>query len=196
MTADATTTTVQLRAAGYPVQVGLRAQPESLAATVVENALGLPLPLVAHTATGDERRSILWLGPDEWLVVDATDATALPAPGPALAATLAAATEGAGLAAVTDLSANRCAYELHGTAAVDVLATVCALDLHPRAFGPGSCAQTLVAGTPVLLHELACDPAAGRRFRLLVRPSLAAFLEDWLRDAILGVTAAASGTGR
>jgi sarcosine oxidase subunit gamma len=64
--------------------------------------------------------------------------------------------------------------ELAGADRFDLLAQGCGLDLHPRAWQPGSCAQTLLARAPVLLQER--DQAT----RVFVRASFAAYLADWL----------------
>jgi len=145
---------------------------------LVAAALGFPLPGVPNTASGDGTRTALWLGPDEWLVVGPAGDEA------ALEARLAdALPREAG--SVIGLSANRTVLELRGPHARDVLAAGCALDLHPRAFGPGRCAQTLVARAPVILEQTAEEPT----FRLFVRGSLAGYLADWLLDAATGVTA-------
>ncbi len=106
----------------------------------------------------------LWLGPDEWLVVG-EGAADLRLP------------DGAG--SLVDLSANRVVLELRGPGARDVLAAGCALDLHPRAVGPGRCAQTLLARAAVILEQTSEEPA----YRIYVRPSFAGYLTDWLRDA-------------
>jgi sarcosine oxidase subunit gamma len=87
--------------------------------------------------------------------------------------------------AVVDLSASRVLVELTGPKARDVLASCCALDLHPRVFGPGRCAQTLVAKAQVLLSQLDEAPT----YRLFVRPSLASYVVSWLVDGIEGVRA-------
>lgn len=133
-------------------------------AAAVGDALGAPLPLEPNTLSG----RALWLGPDEWLVVSEEEP-----PGP-LEAALAALPG----VTVVDLSANRRALELRGPEAADVLAGGCALDLHPRAFGPGRCAQTLLAGVPVILWQVDVDV-----YRVLVRPSFAPYLAAWLADA-------------
>jgi len=147
-------------------------------AALTAGALGFPLPAVPNTTSGDGTRTALWLGPDEWLVVGpAGDETALEA---RLAAALPRDT-----GSVIGLSANRTALELRGAHARDLLATGCALDLHPRAFGPGRCAQTLVARAPVILEQTGEEPV----FRLFVRGSLAGYLADWLLDAAAGITA-------
>ena len=83
---------------------------------------------------------------------------------------------------VVGLSANRTALELRGPHARDVLAAGCSLDLHPRAFGPGDCAQTLLARAAVILHQTEAEPV----YRILVRGSFAGYLADWLIDAAAG----------
>ena len=68
-----------------------------------------------------------------------------------------------------------------GRHARDVLAKGCALDLHPRAFAPGRCAQTLLARAQVILEQLrrrARLPAARPRRRS------PAYLATWLLDAM------------
>ena len=178
--------TAELRALPFPVQVGVRVAPGSVAAAAIERALGVALPLAANTFASADGRDILWLGPDEWLVVAA--ATSAGAAGTALELALQAAA-GAGFAAVTNLSAGRAVLELSGPAAREVLACVCGLDLHPLVFGPGRCAQTLLAAAPVILQQLDAEEGAGPRYRVFVRPSLAAYATEWLRDAIAGVDA-------
>ena len=186
--------TAELRLLAQPVQVGLQVAPGSPAAHALEQALGVALPATANTVASVESRDVLWLGPEEWLVIesgsDATTAGAATgvAAGATLEANLRAAVGGDGWAAIVDLSANRSAFELAGAGAVEVLASVCGLDLHPRSFPAGRCAQTLLAAAPVILQRLASGPQP--RFRILVRPSLARYVQDWLADAIVGVAAA------
>ncbi len=147
---------------GHPGQVGIRVAPGSPAAARVEALLETPLPGPNTAAAG-----ILWLGPDEWLVVDRD------VPEAALRESLA------GEGAAVELSANRLALAVRGPAARDLLAGCCAIDLHPRSFGVGSCVQTLVAGVAAIV-ELTGDPPP--QFRLMVRPSFADHIEAWLRD--------------
>lgn len=137
--------------------------------------LGVELPVKAGEAAGDARRSVLWLGPDEWLVVGGAGED-----GSGLARMLGEAVDGAH-ASVVDVSANRTVLELSGPMARDVLASGCRLDLHQRAFGPGTCASTDFARTQVILHQLDDTPT----YRLFVRGSFAAYLADWLLDAML-----------
>ena len=57
-----------------------------------------------------------------------------------------------------------------------MLAQGCSLDLDR--FEPGRCAQTLLARAQVILYRPDADT-----FRILVRPSFAAYLRAWLGDA-------------
>ena len=125
--------------------------------------LGVPLPGPNTVATAGER-SILWLGPDEWLVVGPPDDP--------VAAELTGDS-------VVDVSANRTTIELAGPHARDILEKGTSIDLHPRAFGPGRCAQTLLARAQVVLAQLTAEPT----YHVLVRGSFASYLADWLVDA-------------
>ena len=176
---------VALAEAAFLAQVLVRAEPGSPAARAFEAALGGALPGANRVAALPGGREALWLGPDEWLVV------ALPGETAELEAALAAAAAGeaGGNPAVTSLSANRTAIDVNGRWAHDVLAAVCGLDLHPRAFQPGCCAQTLLASAPVILQEREAAAGGGRSFRVLVRPSLSAYVAEWLVDAVDGVAA-------
>jgi len=168
---------VRLREIPFPAQVNLRADPaDRYVMRRVAAALDADLPTAPNTATAAGIRQLLWLGPDEWLVVGPDgDArwieralrSALGAPPNAVPGS------------VVDVSAARAVLELHGPAARAVLEKGCALDLHPRAFRPGHCAQTLVSRAEVIIHQTA-DPT----YRLLVRASYARYLALWLLDAM------------
>ena len=123
----------------------------------VQGTAAFPTPAPGEVVQWGER-SVLWLGPTEWLVVD----------GPPV-----------DLPGGVDVSANRTTIELSGDHARDVLEKGCTLDLHPRAFTAGRCAQTTVARTQVILWQTSNAPA----YHLLVRGSFAQYLADWLVDA-------------
>jgi len=147
----------QLRAAEVPflAQVDVR--------TGLPSALWLPEAPNTALRSGD--RSLLWLGPDEWLVTSGTESA------PSLVAEVATALAGTHHAAV-DVSANRVAIDLLD--GPDVLRAACGLDLHPRAWADGMCAQTLFARAQVLLEQ------RGAATRVFVRPSFADYLIDRL----------------
>jgi sarcosine oxidase subunit gamma len=136
-----------------------------------EDAARFGAPTAPNTVTGDAARGMLWLGPDEWLVVG------LPGAAPTIARELELALDGTHHA-VVDVSANRAVIELRGTGRLTLLASGCGLDLEPAGgWVPGRCAQTLFGRAPVLLQEL---PAATRIF---VRPSFANYVVDRLLAA-------------
>ncbi|MGY1764375.1 sarcosine oxidase subunit gamma [Geodermatophilus sp. SYSU D00779] len=136
---------------------------------------GAALPTTPNTwvAAGDGR--LVWLGPDEWLVTSAGTAPE------ALEAELAEVLRPVGGVAV-DVSAQRVGLRITGARAREVLAKGCAIDLHPRAFGRGSSAQTTLGQAGVVLLALGAD---GEDFAVLVRSSFAGYLATWLLDASL-----------
>ena len=68
---------------------------------------------------------------------------------------------------------------LSGPRAREVLAKGCTLDLHPRAFKTGECAQTTLAKTSMLI-ALADDTPA---FDIIIRRSFADYAARWLRHS-------------
>lgn len=130
------------------------------------------LPLEPNTWVGWIGRDVLWLGPDGWLVLDGNGAAE---PG-TLVAELTTLLSGMHNS-VVEVSANRTVLELTGEDRHEILSTGCGLELHPRSWRDGICAQTLLARVPVLLQE------RSRATRVFVRPSFADHLVDWLLDA-------------
>lgn len=168
---------VTLHAEPFLAQASLRVPPGSPAAARVAAGLGAN-GLGAATLPGPSRWAngrdtvVIWLGPDEWLVVG-------PSLGPAdLESRLRAAVGGDG--AVVDVSAQRVALRLRGRHARDLLETGCAIDLHPREFPAGSAAATTLGLAEVILLARG-DYAAD--YQILVRASFAGYLADWLVDA-------------
>jgi sarcosine oxidase, subunit gamma len=159
-------------------QIAVRARDQAVgrvASYLSIQSLPAPNRFVA-TLAGDGH--CFWLGPEEWLVVGPRSARE----------TMLEALErvvGPDDGAAVDLSAGRVLVQLTGPRAREVLASCCALDLHPRVFGPGQCAQTLVAKGPVLLSQMDDRPT----YRLFVRPSLIGYVRSWLADSIEGVRA-------
>jgi sarcosine oxidase subunit gamma len=167
---------VELRELPFVAQIDVRLAPGSPEARRVEAVLGGPLPLVPNTVAATGSHDILWLGPDEWLATAPEGAA-----GP-IEHELRRALEG-GFGSVVDVSANRAVLELAGPLARDVLSTCCTLDLHPRTFGPGRCAQTLLAKAQVIIQQIDDRPA----YRLFVRPSFGAYVVGWLREGIRAI---------
>jgi sarcosine oxidase subunit gamma len=180
----------------FLAMVSLRVDPASEVAVRVERALGLTLPgpgTVASAAIDEaeavlpgeggedglvgQYRSALWLGPDEWLVVGPDGDAA------GLAGLLVeAVADGPG--SVVEVSANRDTLVISGPRARELLEKGCTLDLHPRSFRAGQCAQTTFARGHVLIWQTADEERPGGPvYRLLFRGSFGNYFADWLTDA-------------
>ena len=103
------------------------------APAIARDALGIDLPVVPNTTAGSEPAA-LWIGPASWLLIGARPATPLDAVRASFADNDAV---------VFDVSASRVAFALGGPQARAVLAAGCPLDLHPRVFPAGACAQSV-----------------------------------------------------
>ena len=149
----------------FPAQVSLRIDrdraPEAVAAE-------LPAPSAWSSSQGG--REWLWLGPDEWLVVGPVGSQA------EMANELGAALAGTHHS-VVEVGSNRAVFDLTGPDRHALLAKGCGLDVHPRSWRAGVCAQTLLARVPVILQERHDGT------RVFVRPSFAGYLAAWLDDA-------------
>lgn len=151
----------------FAEQIGLRLTPP-----VPAYLAGVPMPLTPNRVASMGPVRTLWLGPDEWLV------TSPRGEAPDLIGRLRRAV-GERRAAIVDLSASRAIIEIGGKRARTLLQKGCGIDLHPRVFGPGRCAQTLFAKLPVIIDQTGAAPV----YRLFVRRSAARWLAQWLIDA-------------
>jgi sarcosine oxidase subunit gamma len=141
-------------------QVALRVRPADAAGR-------LDLPMEPNTwAASGEGWDRLWLGPDEWLVVGPEGSA------PAIMAELGEAVRDMHRS-IVDVSANRTAFDLVGDGRHELSSQGCGLDLDPRSWRAGMCAQSLLARVPVILQEHV------DRTRIFVRPSFAAYMATW-----------------
>jgi sarcosine oxidase subunit gamma len=168
--AEATT----LRELPPPLLLNLRGDAGAAAFTsAVSGVLGVAPPVEPNTVAASGEIGVLWLGPDEWLV------TAPAAAGSDFAERLESALSGLHHSLI-DVSEGRVILELEGADARAVLAQAMSLDLRPRAFEPGRCAQSGLARVPVILQQIDATP----RFRIFVRASFAPYVTEWLRSTI------------
>ena len=172
---------VRLGERAFPSQLDLRGDPGNEAfMEAVSGVVGRAPPVIPNTWTGkddsDEDPRVLWLAPAEWLIVTATGA------GDTLAGKLAAAVADHG-GSVVDVGDARAVFVLRGPNARAVLMKGCSLDLHPDAFRPGDCAQSLLARAAVILCRRKDEADAGASFEVHVARSFAAYLWAWLEDA-------------
>lgn len=162
---------VQLAELPFLTQVGVRIAPDSAGARGIDEALGAPLPRKVGETSRSGEHTVLWLGPDEWLVVSSADAGAL--------VDQLRTAAGETPSQVLDLSANRTVIELTGPGARSVLEKGCPTDLHPRVFADGTAIVTTLARVPVLVWKI-----DGDTFRVVPRASLAQYVAAWLLDAV------------
>lgn len=125
---------------------------------MAEEALGFELPPAGQAAADGKA---MWLGPGWWLLDVAADQPVNPR------------------LSTVDVSAGYAVLELTGPHARTVLRHGCSIDLHPRVFGPGSAARTMLAKAQVVLAQTDDAPT----YRLWVRTSFARYLAAWLVDA-------------
>jgi heterotetrameric sarcosine oxidase gamma subunit len=122
---------------------------------------GLPQPAPCRTtAVGDN--ALLWLGPDEFLLVapdEAMPTVDMPS-------------------ATIDVSHRDAALSVTGPRAGWVINTFCALDLHPGAFPIGMCTRTVFGKAEILLWRTAAE-----EFRIDVARSFAPYVWACLEEA-------------
>lgn len=151
------------RELAFLAQVDVRVDP------AIAGTLGLPTePNTVASAAG---RDALWLGPDEWLVIGTARTAADP-----LVAELETSLAGVHHS-IVDVSANRTVIELASPSRHELLSSACPIDLHPRAWNDGRCAQTVFGAAQVVLQERSGTT------RVFVRPSFAGYVVDLLLAA-------------
>ena len=167
---------ISLREIPQSAQISLRGDARNPAfCRAVRSVLGLEIPVTSNTtSSAPSRITVLWLGPDEWLIVGeaGVQQRIITQLNDAL---------GSLRSSVIDVSDACTIFEISGTRSRELLATGCSLDLHPRAFQPGTCAQTNLARANVIIQLLDRKPT----WLLYVRISFANYLASWLFDAII-----------
>lgn len=166
---------IALRELPRKTQISLRGKPnDPIFRKAIQNALWIDIPTTPNTTIRDSTQTtILWLGPDEWLIVG----------DDALADNVISRLKtelGSLHSSVLDVSDARTVLELSGTRSRELLAKGCGLDLHPRSFYPATCVQTNLARANIILHLLDEKPT----WNVYVRISFANYLASWLVDAL------------
>lgn len=135
--------------------------------TALADRFGPSLP-EAGTAIFEGETGLVWSAPGQWLAV---------APSPRDLRDWPEALRG--VASVTDQSDSRALVRISGPQARAMLAKGVAVDLHPRAFGPGRAAVTSIAHIGVQLWQR----DAGPTYDLTVARSFAGSFWRWLEHA-------------
>ncbi|WP_186002296.1 sarcosine oxidase subunit gamma [Mycobacterium sp. KBS0706] len=134
-------------------------------ASIVRSRYGLDLPTMPKRVE-QGGLALIWSGPGQWLAV-AED-------GRDLARELADAA--GAFAAVSDQGDGLAVLRVAGPHARDALIKGVGLDLHPRAFGPGDAAVTVIAHIGAQLWQLDDGPT----YEIAIYRSFAGSLWRWL----------------
>jgi len=132
--------------------------------------IGAALPTVPNT-TAEGAVRVIWIGPDEWLIIGAT------APNGAIEA----AAGDAAAALCVSVGDGRCTFDVTGPDAGELLAKAMSIDLHPAVFTEGRSAMTLFAQA----HAIVDRPPGLAGFRLIFDVSLRDYLHRWFEDALV-----------
>lgn len=125
-------------------RVSLRAPEASLAA--LSKALGLTLPKKPKTSASKDGRLALWLGPDEWLVIDEAAGDPLGDCGKVKQ-----------LHSAVGVSHRNVAIGVTGPGAEATLSAGCPQDLSLTAFPVGACSRTIFGKVEIVLYRTAED---------------------------------------
>jgi sarcosine oxidase, subunit gamma len=166
---------IGLTPAQAAVRISLRAKPDAVAA--LSGSLGLDLLTRPKTAVvnADGTRSALWLGPDEWLVIDDGEH------GGSADLVKALADTGA-LHSAVDVSHRQTAIMVTGEAAAETLAAGCPQDLSLKAFPVNACSRTVLGKIEIVLWRMADDMFRVECWRSYSDYAFA-FLSEAARDA-------------
>jgi sarcosine oxidase subunit gamma len=125
-------------------RISLRAPGASMAS--LSRALGVKLPTVPKTSATKGTRTALWLGPDEWLVIDEGDSDPLADCAGARA-----------LHSAVGISQRNVAISVTGPAAAAAINAGCPQDLSLAAFPVGACSRTILGKAEIVLHRTGED---------------------------------------
>lgn len=163
---------LEIRVQSNMGHINLRGKPQDPAfVTAVEEVLGQALPLSPNTMSMGELR-IYWLGPDEWQILCPLKRAT------SLIDKLRSVTVDRHVG-INDISAGQVVMNLSGPSVRDTLAAGCTLDFHPQVFEIGSCAQSGLSKTSVLIGRL----DGSSQFEIVVRRSFAEYLALWFQHS-------------
>lgn len=140
--------------------------PDAAVGAALTEAFAAPWPTVPNTVVGEDFR-IAWLGPRQWALFGQQGEIAARVEAACRARTFHLA----------DVSSAYRLWSITGAAAQRLINSGCSLDLHPRVFGEGRCAQSVLAQIPILIIR------RPEGFDLLADSSLAKYLRSWLARA-------------
>ncbi|ESY67600.1 MULTISPECIES: sarcosine oxidase subunit gamma [Mesorhizobium] len=150
-------------------RISLRAPEASVA--VLSKALGVTLPKKPKTSVSKAGRTALWLGPDEWFVIDEAGNDPL-----AACATVAA------LHSAVGVSHRNIAIAVTGAGAAATINSGCPQDLSLDAFPVGAASRTILGKAEIVLLRTAADAFRVECWRSF-SDYVFTFLSEGARDA-------------
>ncbi|MBZ9964386.1 sarcosine oxidase subunit gamma [Mesorhizobium sp. BR1-1-2] len=150
-------------------RISLRAPEASLAA--LSKALGVTLPKKPKTSVSKGGRTALWLGPDEWMIIDEAGNDPL-----ADCAKISA------LHSAVGISHRNVAISVAGPAAAAAINSGCPQDLSPEAFPVGAASRTILGKAEIVLLRTAQDAFRVECWRSF-SDYVFTFLSEGARDA-------------
>ncbi|MAS08021.1 MAG: sarcosine oxidase subunit gamma [Ahrensia sp.] len=159
---------VSISAAPAANRINLRADEAAMAG--LSKALGVTLPSKPKTSASKGSRHVLWIGPDEWLVIDETG-------DPAADCAKVKPAHSA-----VDVSHRNTAILVSGPFAADVISAGCPQDLSLESFPVGACSRTVFGKIEIVLYRTAEDA-----FRVECWRSFSDYAFEFLKDAARGL---------
>ena len=134
---------IKIQELPYVDKINLRLDPNNNDyMSICGKILGAVLPTKPNTYVQNEKVKIIWLGPDEWIVINDQENELF----------IKLKNELGDLeASVTNVSENRTIIRLSGKKIITLLSKFLVLDLEKNLGTQSSCAQTLFVKVPILL---------------------------------------------
>ncbi len=142
-------------------RMSLRANDEGVQGA--EKALGVKLPQKPKTSESKDGRHSLWIGPDEWLVLDEKSELKVSA---------------IDKVSQVDVSHRNVAFQIKGKKVEQVLSAGCPQDVSLEVFPVGACSRTLFGKAEVVLWRKAED-----EFHLECWRSFSPYVGEYLHKA-------------
>ena len=154
----------------FLTHINLRGDPANKSfVSAVESVIKVSLPLHAGTVTLAPTTTVVWCGPDEWLIIVSEDSQ------PCLADELSDVVRSM-RSQVTDISGGNTIIDIRGERARDLLKKASTLDVHASVFQVGQSALSTFAHAQAAIYQY--DSAPG--YRVVIRRSYADYVAHWL----------------
>jgi len=135
----------------------------------IQAVLGLALPITPGSSATHEDTQIMWLAPDEWLIIVAS--------GTEMAVEQKLRSVLKGHFAVSDISGAQTLLELSGRNVIDLMKKSTGYDVHLESFPVGKVVGTTFAKAGAHILRI-----SGDKFQLVVRRSFSDYVWLWIQQ--------------